>query len=716
MAHWWSPPSGRAVGTGAGIDPAAVTLVEGPSFCISASSGDIVPGGTDGLWLRDTRYLSRFELRLNGESPEVLAAVGGEPFTTAFVGRARPGPEGHSTLLVIRRRYLGLGLREDIEVRNYAEEPAYCEVELRVDADFATVADMRAGRPTRHEPASEVAGASLEVRARRGDQRRLVRVTATAPTTPRLAPGSARFEVIVPPRGTWQVCVEVVLTVDGTEVGPRYRCGAPVERAEPAERLERWRRDVPTVRSGHPGLDAAVARGTEDLAALRVFDPEYPERAVVAAGAPWAMSLFGRDALLTAYLALLADPGLALGVLETLARFQGREVDPRNEEEPGRILSELRFDASASLSFGGFVSYGAVDATPLFVVLLGELRRWGLAPEVVDRLLPHADRALDWIEHFGDRDGDGYVEYQRASDRGPYHQAWKDTPAAVRFADGRLAAPPLALAEVQAYVYAAYVARSHFAREAGDDAGAEHWQHKATRLRDAFNRDFWLDDRGWLAMALDRDKAPVDALVSNMGHCLWAGILDEDRAAMVAKQLTSPELFSGWGIRTLGRAMVGWNPLSYHLGSVWPHDNALAAAGLMRYGFVEEAHRVICGMIDAAAATGGRLPELLSGLDRDELPVPVSFPGASSPKALSAAAPMMFLRTLLRIDPWIPAGRLWLAPALPPEIPRLRIERIPMLGGRITVDVEGDRVTVDGLPAEVELIEEPRRPLTAGPS
>jgi glycogen debranching enzyme len=713
VSQWWSPPSGQPGGPGAALDPLAVTLVEGPAFCISRRSGDVVPGGADGVWLRDTRYLSRLEVRLNGEVPEPLAAVGGEPFTAMFVARS-PAPVGtDSTLLLRRNRYLGLGLREDLEVRNFAEEPAYCEVEVLLAADFATVAELRAGRPPRSEPWAEVVEGRIEVHYRRGDNRRVVRLTLAGEGAARVAPGSVTYEVIIPPKGAWRACLEVAFVLEGEEIEPRWRCGSPIERSEAVERLESWRRDVPTVVSDHPALDVIVTRSTEDLAALRVFDPEYPERAVVAAGAPWAMSLFGRDSLLTAYLALLADPGLALGVVETLARFQGEDVDPRSEEEPGRILYELRFDASASLSFGGFVSYACVDATPLFVILLGELRRWGLAPEVVDRLLPHADRALAWIEEFGDRDGDGYVEYQRASDRSPHNLCWKETEGAIRFADGRPGVAPLAVAEVQAYVYAAYVARAHFARESGDAEGYERWAAKAGKLRAAFNRDFWMDDRGWLAMALDRDKVPVDALASNVGHCLWTGILDEDRASMVAKQLTSPELFNGWGVRTLGRSMAGWNPLSHHLGSVWPHDTALAAAGLMRYGFVDEAHRLIGGMLDAAAACGGRLPELVSGIDRDELPVPVAFPGTSAPKALSAAAPLMFLRTLLRIDPWIPAGKLWLAPALPPDIRRLRIERIPILGGRITVEVDGDDVSVEGLPPEVTLIKSPRRPMTA---
>ncbi len=242
-------------------------------------------------------------------------------------------------------------------------------------------------------------------------------------------------------------------------------------------------------------------------------------------------------------MALLVDPDLALGVLQTLARFQGREVNPRNEEEPGRILHEMRFGEASSLSLGGgTVYYGTADATPLFVMLLGELRRWGLAREAVDELLPHADRAMEWIEEYGDRDGDGYVEYQRTSDRGLINQGWKDSFDGVRFADGRIPQAPIALCEVQGYVYGAYLARAYFAGEQGDKALESTLRRKAAELKANFNRDFWLEEKGWLAMGLDRDKRPIDALTSNMGHCLWTGILDAEKAGIVAKQarLTGP--------------------------------------------------------------------------------------------------------------------------------------------------------------------------------
>jgi glycogen debranching enzyme len=358
------------------------------------------------------------------------------------------------------------------------------------------------------------------------------------------------------------------------------------------------------------------------------------------------------------------------------------------------------------------VYYGSADATPLFVMLLGELRRWGLATEVVDQLLPHADRAIEWIQKFGDRDGDGYVEYQRSSDRGLANQGWKDSFDGVRFADGELPRTPIALCEVQGYVYAAYLARAYFAGEQGDQAMSAQLRQRATDLKTAFNRDFWLEDRGWLAIGLDRDKKPIDSLTSNMGHCLWTGILDADKAELVAKRLLSRDMFTGWGVRTLASSMHGYNPVSYHCGSVWPHDNAIVAAGLMRYGFTKEAQRVILAMIDAGMQMGGRLPELFSGLDRLELPMVVSYPTSCSPQAWASASPLLMLRTLLRLDPWVPRGKIWLRPALPEQVGRLRVDRIPLAGSRVSVEAEGDSVKVEGIPDWLELVDAPRHPLT----
>jgi glycogen debranching enzyme len=324
-------------------------------------------------------------------------------------------------------------------------------------------------------------------------------------------------------------------------------------------------------------------------------------------------------------------------------------------------------------------------------------------------LLPAADRALAWIEQFGDKDGDGYVEYQRTSDRGLENQGWKDSWDSTRFGDGRLAQPPVALCEVQAYVYGAYVARSHFATEQGDFPLAEKLRDKAAALKAAFNRDFWLEEQQWFAMGLDRDKQPLDAMTSNMGHCLWTGIVDEEKAPLVAERLLSPEGFSGWGIRTLASNMVGYNPISYHNGSVWPHDNAIVAAGLMRYGCVEESHRVMEAIVDAATFFGNRLPELFAGLDREELGFPVVYPTSCSPQAWAAASPLLFLRTMLRFEPDIRNSELRLAPAIPEWIGRLTLDRIPLMGGHLSIEAEGDSLDIAEIPAGLTLVHAPRQ-------
>ena len=693
-----------------------VTLVQGSAFCISGRSGDMSAGAPHGLFFRDNRFLSRFELRLNGQRPEPLASSTPDPFSAVHVSRTRPrAGQSDSTLLVFRHRWIGRGMREDLVVRNFAGEPAYCSIELVLEADFAHLFEVKEGRagtdPDRELDVVEEGGA-LVFRVRKGSFRRAARVSFSRKA--QLGTGRAVFEVIVPAQSDWTTCIQLTPVIDGEVIQPRYPCGEQVSRAEPMERMARWRKQMPAVDTDHEGLRRAVARSAEDLGALRIFDPDYPERTVVAAGAPWFMTLFGRDSILTAWMALLVDPDLALGVLQTLARFQGAKVDARQDEEPGKILHEMRFGEAASLSLGGGqVYYGTADATPLFVMLLGEMRRWGLAGEVVDQLMPHADRAMEWIEKHGDRDKDGYVEYQRASDRGLVNQGWKDSWDGVRFANGDVAKPPIALCEVQGYVYGAYLARAHFAHEEGDVVTEDWFRSKAAALKEAFNRDFWLEDRGWFAIALDGSKRPVDSLASNMGHCLWTGIVDEDKAERVAEHLLSPAMFSGWGVRTLATTMGGYNPISYHCGSVWPHDNAIIAAGLMRYGFVDHAQRVIMGMLDAALSQGGRLPELFTGLDRDDFPGVVGYPTSCSPQAWAAASPLLFLRTLLRLDPWVPHDKVWLSPALPPEIRRLRVYRIPLGGRRVGVQADDANVKVEGLPPEVELITVPRDPLTA---
>ena len=688
------------------------TLLEGSSFCVSGGTGDIEPGGVEGLYFRDTRILSVWRLRVDDQPVQGLTIHHHEPFSATFVCRAAPAP-GHadSPVLIRRTRHLGDGMREDLTVSNFGPEPLRCTLSVEVDADFADIFEVKENRPPTDavERGVEVGKEGLELARTWGGHTRGVRVTG-APC-PRYALTGVGYALEVPPRGTWSACLQVLPRLDAETVAPRHPCGQEVAESIPIGRLSEWRGRTTVVRGPDDALLTTLRQSWEDLGILRIHDPEDPDREVVAAGAPWFMTLFGRDALLTSWMTLPLSPRLALGTLQVLARHQGTRVDLGTEEQPGRILHEMRFGLRSVLALGGGnVYYGTADATALFVMLVGELSRWGAPWSEIEPLLPHVDRALGWIDEFGDRDGDGFVEYARLSDAGLVNQGWKDSWDGVTDAAGRLAEGPVALCEVQGYTYAAMLARAELARRGGEPDVGDHWVGRARRLRKSFDEHFWLPDRGHHALALDGSKRPVDSLTSNIGHCLWTGIVPPERAASVAAHLASPEMFTGWGVRTLARTMGAYNPMSYHNGSVWPHDSAIVAAGLMRYGFVDEATTVARGVLDAARATGGRLPELFCGFDREEGEPPVPYPTACSPQAWSAATPLLILRTLLRLDPRIPDGRVHLAPVVPGGLLPLAVSGVSLGGASLTVDVDVDRWRLDGLPPGLDLLSAPAGP------
>ena len=682
-----------------GPEPASqpVTLVEGSTFCISDQAGDIRPDFQHGLFVRDTRVLCRWQLALDGSPPHPLTVQHSDPYTATFISRSLPAAgNADSTLLVERSRYVGDGLREDITVRNASSRPASCVVSLEAGTDFADLFEVKDGRTRPVQADAHPAAGTLRLAAHRGDSHREVLIAADG--QPEITAGRLRWPVTLPGRSQWTASIEVVTVQDGVALPLRHPRGQPVEYAVPARRLRAWRRRAPQVSTPDQDLALTLQRSITDLGALRIFDPGHPRRPVVAAGVPWFLAVFGRDSLLTAWMLLPWDASLAVGTLQTLAERQGSGFDPASEEEPGRILHEVRFGPAASLALGGRSNYyGTADATPLFVMLLGELHRWGGHDAEIRDLLPHADRALEWVEHYGDADGDGFVEYACKTSRGLVNQGWKDSWDGVNFADGRIAEPPIALAEVQGYTYAAYQARARLARAYGDTAAAAHWAAKAARIKRAFNDAFWLPARGWYATALDRDKRPVDALTSNIGHCLWTGIADEDKAAQVAAHLLSDDMFSGWGIRTLAASMTAYNPMSYHNGSIWPHDNAICAAGLMRYGFTGHAQRVTEAVLDATGHFGHRPPELFCGFPRTDYRAPIPYPTSCSPQAWAAAAPLLLLHTLLRLPPDLAARRVWCAPAIPRRYLPLRVGDLRLGKVRLSVDARDGEWQLTGL-------------------
>ena len=631
-------------------DPSAlITLVDGQTFCLSSRTGDFDTNPTHGVFFADMRVLSRAHLLVGGSLVEPLAVDQPDARSATFIGRCHPADAPDTHLMVVRRRTISELWHEVIEVRNTSHTQATVHIELDVAADFADVFAVKEGR---EEPvgdhSTEVHEHGLLFRWEHGQIRRQAELRVSVDHEQVTSRGF-QWVAVIPPAGMWSVQLDLAVAIGSTWI-ERHHHRPTLPNAE--SRNDEWLAHRPTLRTSDRRIADAYHRSVDDLAALRLHDTRGTHRAVIAAGVPWYMSLFGRDALITAYMALPIDTDLALGVLEALAELQGDAVDAATEEQPGRIVHETRYLGLDRVVLTGHSTYyGAVDATPLFVVLLGELLRWGLADADLQRLLPHADRALQWIDEYGDRDGDGYVEYLRMSDHGLVNQGWKDSTDAIRYFDGTVATAPLALCEVQGYVYAAYRARSAIARHLGNADDQRRWRRKATHLKERFNQDFWLEDKGWYAVALDADKRPVDSLTSNIGHCLWSGIVADQHAATVAERLVSGPMWSGWGIRTLAADEPGYDPMSYHCGTVWPHDNALCVAGLAHYGMKKEALQVANGLLDAAQTWDGRLPEFFCGLDRRDIEIPVPFPSSCSPQAWAAATPLLLLRVLLGMEP-----------------------------------------------------------------
>ena len=696
--------SGAPVHIGSGCD--TVTLVEGATFCLSDRHGDVRIGTASGFFFRDARALSRWELLVDGQVAESLSVESTEAFAAEFILRRAPRSGlVDSTLLVVRERLVADGLRETISLHNLDKESTVVSLELQADADFADLFAVKEWRAPVSGAEMKVVDGQLVLRSRADPGRGL---TVSATGDPVVVPGSLNWRVVVPPGGQWQTEVMAQPTWLSRKVRTRIPRGENIESSAPARKMEVWRDTATTVETDHPVFAQVLRQAESDLGALLIHDDDGRGRPFVAAGAPWFMTLFGRDSLLTAWMALPLDVGLSIGTLQRLAALQGRRVDVLTEEEPGRIMHEVRRGPASADVLGGSVYYGTADATPLFVMLLAESWRWGADEAVIRSLLPAADSALTWVERYGDRDADGFVEYRRATDRGLVNQGWKDSSNGINDAAGHTAEPPIALCEVQGYVYAALLARAELAEAFADTTRAARLRERADALRTRFADTFWLPDRGWYAVALDRDKRPVDALTSNVGHCLWTGIATDEHAATMVERLSGSEMDSGFGLRTLSAAMGAYNPMSYHNGSVWPHDTAIAVAGLLRYrhipGAVALAHRLAIGLLDAAMTFGGRLPELFCGFARTQFAAPVPYPTSCSPQAWASAAPLLLLRSCLGLDPHVPNRTLAVSPELPVEWGRIALSNLRLAGMTVNLEAEGKAVKTHGLGDDWQLV------------
>jgi glycogen debranching enzyme len=657
-----------------------VSILEGDTFVVSNRRGDVVPSPSEphGLFHQDTRFLSCWRLTVGGEAPRILSTDDVNYFSAQFF--LVPPAESFyddAQFSIIRKRSVGDGFHEDVTVMNHAAEPLELELQLEAAADFADLFEVKDELAKAGEHYRRVEDGRLVLGYRRDGYVRETWITASADEA-ELVEDGIRFRVRVEPQGQWTTCLDVLAAVHALGEGRRrvkYGHGETEAKPNMGLTLAEWLEAAPKVDSDWRGLELTYERSLIDLAALRFYPPILPGMAVPAAGLPWFMTLFGRDSLMTSFQALPFAPDLAEATLRVLAARQGMRMDPFRDEEPGKILHESRFgELTAFEERPHSPYYGTADATPLFLVLLDEYERWTGDDSLVHELEAEARAALVWIDEHGDRDGDGYVEYERRNEEsGLENQCWKDSWNSILFADGSMSSLPRACCEIQGYVYDAKVRCARLAREIWDDPElAERLEREAAELKRRFNEDFWLADRRYYALALDGEKRPVDSLTSNMGHLLWSGIVDDDKAEAVVRHLIGPRLWSGWGVRTMAEGDGGYNPVGYHNGTVWPHDNSFIAAGLARYGYREEAARIAFAMLEAAEFFRHRLPEVFAGYAREQTGFPVEYPTACSPQAWATGAPFLFVTTMLGLEP--ERDGLRTDPVLPEGIGRLELE------------------------------------------
>jgi len=682
-----------------------LTVLDGSTFCVCDERGDVDGLATaSGFFASDTRFLSRSVLTLGGARLDPLSHDHPTPHIASFVLR-NPLAAGlqPNELVIERERFVGDCMEERIAVQNHSRRRVDVELGLELAADFADIFVVKSLEPGFGEPADETLpeahppehGGNGTLVFSDGSFRGRTVVHLSEPFDE--SRGVARFALSLEPGARWRLVVGVEAELEG--VAPLSAVSFARELDEERSRAERslteWQSSAPVLSAGWDDLVHTWNRSLADLAALRMRVPELADGELLAAGTPWFMTVFGRDTLISSLQTLLLGPELAAGTLRVLAATQAAADDPERDAEPGKIIHELRRGKAALAWTDRY--YGTIDATPLFLVLLSELWRWTDDPTLPLELEEAARRALSWIDGPADLDGDGFVEYERRSSHGIRNQTWKDSEDSMAFRDGTLARPPIAPVEVQGYVYDAKLRSAEIAREIWrDDALADQLESDAGELRRRFDEVFWLPERGFYALGLDPEKRPIDSLTSNLGHLLWSGIVPEPRQQAVADLLVGDALWSGWGVRTMAAGEGAYNPLVYHDGTVWPHDNSLVAWGLARCGRPNDAARILQAMVEAAAHFDYRLPEVFAGFARHHTGFPVVYPTASSPQAWAAATPVLLLQAVLGLVPDRAEHVLRSeAPRVPDWLEGLSLTGVHAFGRRWTVRVEGGTVAVE---------------------
>ncbi len=679
------------------VGPSVVTINQSSTFLVTREDGTIEAGGELGLFAQDTRFVSHYEFSIN-RTPWTLLNGGAISYSAARWYSTSPAVETEAGMLseraigMVIEREIGHGVCEEMTLTNYSLAPVAFQFEIVIRADFADIFDVRAhklvDRGIIRSHWDDRRSTLLTTYHHKDFHRRFLYRLHDTTTEPRFANGRIVFDVALAPQESWHAAADLVPIFGADVRDPVNDLEQPVGiSAHMRAMQERWRNVTANCVGDNMHFNHSFDQSIDDMGALRIYDQDFSEDAwIPAAGVPWYVTVFGRDSLIASLQTMMIHHPFALGSLQRLAEHQATTMDDWRDAEPGKMPHEIRFGELAHFhKIPHTPYYGTADATPLYLITLHETYLWTGKAGLLDQYRAVAERCLDWIDRYGDLDGDGFQEYKTRSSLGYHNMAWKDAGNAVVWPDGSQVGLPIGTCELQGYVYDAKRRMAEVYTVLGESARAEQMRAEAEALKRRFNEVFWVEEEGTYGFALGgADKQLVRSVASNAGHCLWSGIVPPDRAERLIARLLAPDMFSGWGIRTLSDLNPAFNPFDYQSGSVWPHDNAIIAAGMRRYGNTDGLHRVAKAMLDAQSGFDRyRLPELFAGLQREETSFPVQYLGANIPQAWAAGTIFMLLRALLGIEADAPNNRLVVAPALPDWLPRLDLSNLRIGDARL---------------------------------
>jgi glycogen debranching enzyme len=667
------------------VGPHQISIHEGQTVLVSGPDGQVRWPSDKGLYFLDTRVVSSWAIYANGEPWDLLngGAVTHYASRVYLTNRRIPTMDGvipQQTIGLVLSRSISGGMHEDIDITNNGMKRVRFQLEIALRCDFADIFEVKSGGIVRRGRITtnwSHTKQQLRTTYRNGDFVRAVTVAPERQQTKAVyANGRLSFEIDINPGASWHSCLFYTLTDGERTFAPPNDCVDQHHKSQHADTLSDWLRSVLNIRTSNEEFYRLYRQALEDMAALRLPIAGTDHMVFLpAAGLPWFVAPFGRDSLIVSLQNLLIYPDFARGALDILGSLQAKDEDDYRDAEPGKIMHEIRYGELAHFKLIPHTPYyGTADATPLYLITLHATWLATGDKALLERHLETAEGCLSWIDNYGDRDGDGFQEYQTRSPVGYENMGWKDSGDCVVYPDGSLVKGPKALCELQGYVYDAWLRMSEVFDELGEPGRAAELRAKAAALFKRFNEAFWDEELGFYAFALDGEKKKVLTVASNAGHCLWSGIAPPERAAKVVKRLMAPDMWSGWGIRTLSALNPAFNPYNYQTGSVWPHDNAVIALGFRRYGFGAEAARIARDISEAASHfLLNQLPELYTPIKRDETSFPVQYLGANIPQAWAAGSVFLLMQAILGFRPDAPRGKLYVDPSLPEWLPDLTV-------------------------------------------